>query len=196
MAHRGPCPYTVRTGHTVIHCASAAAVRDLIAELRPMQGNVPMVQTGGTQDSAIIAKLAVVNQGLLQVIADECGKTFSGLGKADTTIRRLVGNKWSKRAASMHAAYSEVRHIHELDPDAFVGQFRIDIQRAILSYNKNTSDHKVDSDASSDASTQSSPPWVSRGSFDNKEDSGGRQEPRVLASHLQLRRLEQCECFA
>jgi hypothetical protein len=109
-----------------------------------------MVQTDGIKDSDIIAKLAVVNQGLLQVIADECGKRFSGLGKADTTIRRVVGSTWARRAASLHSAHAEVRHIHELDPATVVGQFRTDIKRAIRA-KQSTSEHTADA-ASSEAS--------------------------------------------
>ena len=91
-------PFTVRSGHIVIHCASAAALREALAVIRPPQ-STELEFPASCKDNTIIAKLAVVNHGLLQVIADVCGNKFSGLGQADATIRRLVGSSWSRRAA-------------------------------------------------------------------------------------------------
>ena len=71
----------------------------------------------------IVGKHSYVNSGLLDVLDKESAGKLSGLGKAATTIRKSLGNACSRKASSLHAVLSEVRHIHELDPDDVIDKF-------------------------------------------------------------------------
>ena len=109
--------FVIRHGSSVAHAPTAADAAELMQRLSTPSTTHPI------GDDVVRSKLAAVNARLLLLLKEE-GLTYSGLGQADKCLRRNVGSHLARKAASLHAAWSEVRHIHELDVDCVVESFR------------------------------------------------------------------------
>jgi len=130
-----PRAIPVRHGSFVFHVGTVTEAVELTIGLKASEAALAKPPLVGEvvppcPDSSIRGKLMNFNLCAMQTLTDEADLTFKGLGQAESSIRRLLGSKWSRKMCEWGVAWNVVRHLREVDVDAELQAFTHALKQA------------------------------------------------------------------